>query len=112
MAVSPSRGEAPDHTLQDISNEMVRIYKNQFGRGPTQSRASWCSDDLLCCVLEDTFTRAEKNMQAMGEYQRLRDIRSFFQYSSEDEFREPIERITGRKIRSFLSAIDAEHDIA
>jgi uncharacterized protein YbcI len=107
-----SRTDPVARTLQAVSNEMVRIYKEQFGRGPTRSRASWCSDDLLCCVLEDTFTRAEQNMQKMGEYQRLRDIRMFFQYASEQEFRAAVESITGRKIRSFLSAVDAENDIA
>ncbi len=44
----------------------------------------------------------------MGEHQRLRDIRMFFQYSSVAEFCEPIERLTARQVRSFLSGIDTE----
>ena len=91
-----------------VSNEMVRLYKEQFGRGPTKARASWAGPDVLTVVLEDTFTPAERNLAAMGEHERLRDLRSFFQYASVPEFCGPIERITGRKVRAFISGIDTE----
>src|SRR5215204_6399530 len=96
----------PSATLAAISREMVHLYKEQFGRGPTSVRTDWCTPDVLVVVLEDTLTPAERNLVEMGEHQRLRDIRMFFQYASVREFCEPIERITGRKVRSFLSSID------
>ncbi len=34
----------------------------------------------------------------------------FFQYATVAEFCEPVERLTGRKVRSFLSGIDTEMD--
>jgi hypothetical protein len=46
----------------------------------------------------------------MGAHQRLRDMRLFFQYASIPEFCQPVERITGRKIRSFHSSIDTKVD--
>jgi uncharacterized protein YbcI len=46
----------------------------------------------------------------MGEHQRLRDLRMFFQYASVPEFCEPIERLTGRKVRAFHSSIDTVAD--
>jgi uncharacterized protein YbcI len=81
--------------LVDISNEMVRIYKDQFGRGPTKVRTNYAGADTLVCLLEHTFTPVERNLQAMGEHQRLRDIRSFFQYAESARFTAPIERILG-----------------
>jgi uncharacterized protein YbcI len=60
--------------------------------------------------LEDTLTPAERNLVELGEHQRLRDTRTFFQYASVREFCEPVERITGRTIRSFQSSIDTEVD--
>ena len=93
-----------------ISNEMVRIYKTQFGRGPTKARTSWCGDDVLTVVLEETLTPAERNLVRMGEHQRLRDLRLFFQYATVREMCEPIERYTGRKVRAFISGIDTEAD--
>ncbi len=93
-----------------ISNEMVRIYKEQFGRGPTKTRTTWCGPDLITTVLEETLTPAERNLVKLGEHQRLRDLRMFFQYASVREFCEPIERLTGRKVRSFVSGMDTEVD--
>ena len=87
---------------------MVRVFKEQFGRGPTRARAAWAGPDVLTVVLEDTFTPAERNMAAMGEHERLRDMRSFFQYASVEEFCGPVERATGRKVRAFISGIDTE----
>jgi uncharacterized protein YbcI len=47
-------------------------------------------------------------MVKMEEHQRLRDTRMFFQYATVREFCDPIERLTGRKIRAFISGIDTE----
>jgi uncharacterized protein YbcI len=98
--------------LAEISRAMVRLYKDQFGRGPVKARSSWAGDDVLACVLEESFTPAEKNLRAMGEHQRLRDVRMFFQYATVSEFCEPVERITGRTVRSFVSGMDTEEDVA
>ena len=94
--------------LADVSREMVRLYKEQFGRGPTKARTDWAGPDVLITVLEDTLTPAERNLTRLGEHQRVRDMRTFFQYATVDEFCEPVERLTGRKVRAFLSAIDTQ----
>ena len=96
--------------LSEISKEMVRLYKEQFGRGPTKARAAWAGPDTLVCTLEDTLTPAERNLLRLGENERLRETRMFFQYASVAEFCEPVERLTGRKVRAFISGIDAEVD--
>jgi uncharacterized protein YbcI len=98
--------------LFEISKAMVQIYKDQFGRGPTKVRTHYAGPDTLVCLLENTFTPAERNLQAMGEHQRLRDIRLLFQYAETSRFTTPIERITGRKVRGFVSGIDTNADIA
>jgi uncharacterized protein YbcI len=98
--------------LLQVSNEMVRLYKTQFGRGPTKVRTNWAGPDTLITTLENSLTRAERNMVAMGEHQRLRDIRTFFQYASESSFREVIERLTGREVAAFVSGIDAARDVS
>jgi uncharacterized protein YbcI len=89
---------------------MVRLFKEQFGRGPTKARSHWAGPDVLCVVLEDTLTPAERRLVELGEHERLRESRSFFQYASVRQFCEPVERLTGRKVRAFTSAIDTEAD--
>jgi uncharacterized protein YbcI len=94
--------------LASISAEMVRLYKEQFGRGPTKVRSNWSGRDMIVVLLEDTLTAAERNLVTLGEFQRLRDTRMLFQYSWVAQFCEPVERLTGRKVRAFISGIDAE----
>jgi uncharacterized protein YbcI len=96
--------------LMEVSNTMVRLYKELFGRGPTRARSNWAGPDAVVCVLEETLTPAERNLVKMGEHQRLRDTRMFFQYATVREFCEPVEQITGRKVRAFQSSIDTEAD--
>jgi uncharacterized protein YbcI len=94
--------------LADVSREMVRLYKEQFGRGPTKARTDWAGPDTLITVLEDTLTPAERNLIRLGEHQRVRDMRTFFQYATVEEFCKPVERLTGRRVRGFLSSIDTQ----
>jgi uncharacterized protein YbcI len=106
----PTDAEQQTNVLMEISNAMVRLYKDQFGRGPTVARSHWVGPDAIACFLEDTFTPAERNLARMGQHQRLRDTRVFFQYATIREFCEPVEQITGRKVRSFQSSIDTKID--
>lgn len=103
---------ANENVLSQISNEMVRLYKEQFGRGPTKTRTNWAGPDMLVVTLEQTFTPAERSLQRMGEHQRLRDLRLLFQYASVATFCEPIERLIGRKVKAFVSGIDTKADLA
>ncbi len=98
--------------LSELSNAMVRLYKEQFGRGPTKARSVYAGADAVLCTLENSFTPAEEALVRMGEHQRLRDTRMFFQYATEDEFRETVEQITGRKVRAFVSGVDVERDVS
>ncbi len=96
--------------LQQVSSTMVRLYKEQFGRGPTKARTEWAGPDVLVCILEDTLTPAERNLAEMGEHERLRETRMFFQYATVRDFCEPVERLTGRTVQAFISGIDTEVD--
>ncbi|HMC50231.1 MAG TPA: Na-translocating system protein MpsC family protein [Solirubrobacterales bacterium] len=111
---APSGGstEAQISRLAEISREMVRLYKSQFGRGPTKARSDFAGPDLIVCTLEDSLTPAEKRMAEMGDHQRLRDLRLYFQHATEEQFREIIERILGRKVRAFISGMDTDKDVA
>ena len=95
-----------------VSNAIVKLYKEQFGRGPTKARTNFAGSDVLICTLQDSLTPAERNMVALGEHQRLRDVRMFFQHASEDQFRGAVEEIVGRKVWAFVSGIDTEQDVS
>ena len=96
--------------LPAIAAEIVRLFKEQLGRGPTRARAEWAGRDALVVLLEDTLTPADRRLAEMGEHERLRETRMLFQYASVREFCEPVERLTGRKVRAFVSGLDAAAD--
>lgn len=100
-----------DSVRAEISREMVRLYKELFGRGPTKARTEFAGPDIVICSLENTFTPAERSLAEMGEHQRLRDTRMYFQSATAEKFREIIERLTGRRVRAFVSGLDADVDI-
>lgn len=98
--------------LLSVSNEMVHIYKEHFGRGPTRVRTDWAGPDTLISTLRETFTSAERNLVQMGEHQRLRDTRLFLQYAIEREFIDAVERLVERKVVGFVSGVDTKNDLA
>jgi uncharacterized protein YbcI len=98
--------------MLEISNAMVGLYKEAFGRGPTKARAQFAGHDTLVVILEDSLTVAERNLVAMGEHQRLREARLFFQYALEDQFRAIVEQALGRRTVAFVSGIDTSRDVA
>src|SRR4051812_8626617 len=94
-----------------ISDEMVRLHSEYYGRGPTKAKV-YVDRDLIAVVLEETFTPAEKTLIERGEAQGIQDIRRRFQRVMADQFKSLIEQATGRSVRAFLSETDLENDIA
>jgi uncharacterized protein YbcI len=107
-AANGERGRA----LALVSRALVRLYKEQFGRGPETAHSYYAGPDTVICLLADTLTPVERSMLDMGEHQRLRDIRMLFQYATETKFREAVEGATGRKVKAFMSGVDVGQDIA
>jgi len=97
--------------LQAVSNAMVRLHKEQFGRGPTNARSHFAGPDTLVCTLEAALLPAERAMVEMGEHQRVRDTRTFFQVATADRFVTEVEAIVERKVRGFASAVDPAVEI-
>jgi uncharacterized protein YbcI len=95
-----------------VANTLVALHKEQFGRGPTAARAHFAGPDMLICTLEDALLPAEQALVEMGEQQRVRDFRLFLQVATADRFVAKTEEVVGRKVHSFVSALDADKGIA
>ena len=113
MTESPQYPGTPHHEVtMTISNEMVHIYKDLFGRGPGRARTYFAGPDIVLCSLERSFTPAERSLAEIGEHQRLRETRLFFQHARETDFRQTVEQLTGRRVRGFLSGTDTHQDLS
>jgi uncharacterized protein YbcI len=97
--------------LAAVSHAMVALHKEQFGRGATKVRTYFAGPDILVTLMEEGLLPAERVMVGLGEQQRVRENRLFFQVVTRERFVAEIERITGRSVRSFLSATDPDRDV-
>jgi uncharacterized protein YbcI len=90
-----------------ISRDVVRVHSQFYGRGPTKAKTIW-RDDVVVCILEDIFTKAERLLVANGRFEEVRQHRIAFQDQVEPIFRQSVEAATGRKVQSFLSQISED----
>jgi uncharacterized protein YbcI len=97
--------------LNAVSNALVALHKEQFGRGPTKARTHFAGPDAMVCVLEDVLLPAERKMAAQGEAQRVRETRMAFQVATAPDFVAAIERLVHRKVVAFASATDVEQNV-
>src|SRR3954451_9331403 len=92
-------GRMPEARNQDgavlaaVSNAMVALHKEQFGRGPTVARSNFAGADTLVCILEDALLPAERAMVEIGDQNRVRETRSFYQAATADQFIESVEAL-------------------
>jgi uncharacterized protein YbcI len=98
--------------LQELTNAMVRLYKELFGRGPTKARTNYAGPDTILATVENSLTAAERRMIELDEHHRVREIRMFFQHANEADFTSTVEEITGRKVWAFVSGTDTERDVS
>jgi uncharacterized protein YbcI len=96
---------------QAVSNAMTKLHRDHYGRGPDGVR-TMVGHDHVICFLEDLYTPVEHTLLEGGEIEAVRQTRLAFQRAMETRFREAIEEITGRKVRSFLSQVSFDPDVS
>ena len=85
-----------------IANEIGKLTAEFTGRGSEKSRA-FIAGDVVVCLLENGATRGEQNIVAAGRADVVRLGRDILQRVMEDRLVAAVERLTGRKVRTFLS---------
>jgi uncharacterized protein YbcI len=96
--------------LAEISNAMVGLKKEFYGKGPTKAK-TYINDNYVFCVMQGGITRNEQTLLAAGQEHLVREFRLKFQEAMADATMEAIERLTGRKVIGYHSQIvfDPEH---
>jgi uncharacterized protein YbcI len=88
-----------------VSQAVVRIHAERYGKGATQAK-TYAWDNVIVTVLADVLTTAERTLVDVAREDAVRDVRMIFPQTMEDTFRNAVEQITGRRVRSFMSQID------
>lgn len=96
--------------LTAISDGLVSVLKEFYGRGPTRAK-SYYSDDLVVCVLRGGFTRVEQTLLEGGREAAVIQQRMEFQDLMRERFESVIEDATGRRVIGFMSGNQQAPDL-
>jgi uncharacterized protein YbcI len=96
--------------LTAISDGMVALLKEFYGRGPTRAK-SYFEDDLGVCVLRGGFSRVEQTLLDGGRGQAVIQQRMEFQEVMRGRFANVIEGATGQRVIGFMSGNQQDPDL-
>jgi uncharacterized protein YbcI len=96
--------------LTAISDGMVALLKEFYGRGPTRTK-SYYADDLVVCVLRGGFSRVEQTLLEGGRGPAVIHQRMEFQELMRQRFETVIEEATGRRVIGFMSGNQQHPDM-
>jgi uncharacterized protein YbcI len=105
--ITPStRGDV----LTAISDGMVALMKEFYGRGPSRAK-SYYQDDLVVCLLRGGFSQVEQTLLEGGRGAAVIEQRMEFQDLMRDRFEAVIKAATGRDVIGFMSGNQQGPDI-
>ena len=112
MSPSKPKTRPQNHgdVLTAISDGMVALLKEFYGRGPTRAK-SYYEDDLVVCVLRGGFSRVEQTLLDGGRGAAVISQRMVFQDVMRARFDAVIEQATGRRVIGFMSGNQQDPDM-
>jgi uncharacterized protein YbcI len=109
---STARSKPENHgeVLTAISDGLVALLKEFYGRGPTRAK-SYYEDDLVVCLLRGGFTRVEQTLLEGGRGPAVIQQRMEFQDLMRERFETVIQSATGRPVIGYMSGNQQDPDI-
>ena len=96
--------------LTAISDGIVALLKDYYGRGPTRAK-SYYEDDLVVCLLRGGFSRVEQTLLEGGRGSAVIQQRMEFQELMRERFEAVIAGATGRRVIGFMSGNQQHPDM-
>ena len=96
--------------LTAISDGLVALLKEFYGRGPTRAK-SYYQDDLVVCVLRGGFSRVEQTLLEGGRENSVIQQRMDFQDLMRGRFEKVVEDATGHRVIGFMSGNQQDPDL-
>jgi uncharacterized protein YbcI len=94
-----------------ITSALVGIQTEYLGRGPRRA-STFYHGPVLVTLMHEVLTPAEKSLTRTNQAEAVEQIRRLFQDTMKADFREAVERLTGRKVLAFISGNHIDPDIA
>jgi uncharacterized protein YbcI len=93
-----------------ISEGLVGLLKDYYGKGPTQAK-TYYEDDLVVCLLRGGFTAVEQTLLEGGRGNAVIEQRMAFQEVMRQRFEAVVEHATGRRVIGFMSGNQQHPDM-
>ena len=93
-----------------ISNGIVGLLKEFYGRGPERTK-TYLHDDLVVCLLRGGFTRVEQTLLDGGHGEDVIKQRMAFQQVMRERFEAVVAEATGREVIGFMSGNQQDPDM-
>jgi uncharacterized protein YbcI len=94
-----------------ISNSLAIVWREHTGRKPLSTR-TYIREDLVICLLKGGMSPYEKQLVNDGERPAVWTMRKHMRIAVETDEVAEVERLTGRRVLSFLSDHDTRRDLA
>jgi uncharacterized protein YbcI len=107
QAPAPHLNGRATSPLLEISNALVRVHKEQFGRGPTKA-LTMMGGDVVVSIFEDGFTAPEARLLEEGDHDEVIRLRNRLHRAATAEMTAAVEGIVGRGVHSHMAATDPE----
>jgi uncharacterized protein YbcI len=97
--------------LAEVTNGIVRLFSEYYGRGPTRAKSFLLDDAYVVTVLRDTLTTVEQTLAAAGHGDQVRSVRLTFQEAMAGEFKGVVERALDRRVVAYHSQLLIDADL-
>ncbi|HME03823.1 MAG TPA: Na-translocating system protein MpsC family protein [Solirubrobacteraceae bacterium] len=94
-----------------VTSALVGIQSRYLGRGP-RSASTFYHDNVLVTLMYGVLTVAEQALSRSDHADSVTNTRHLYQTTMEGDFREAVERLSGRKVVAFVSGNHIDPDIA
>ena len=108
---SPDTGVHVGEQLAAVTNGIVKLFRDYYGRGPTKAKSYILDDRILVCVLEETMTRVEKTLVDHGNGDKVREVRLTFQEAMAHEFKQTVRDNMHREVVAYHSQLTLDPDL-
>jgi uncharacterized protein YbcI len=92
-----------DSVVNGITEELSALHERHYGRRPAAARTMFMGDDLLACVMGGVYTEVEKTLIELQRQPQVAEARSAFQDAMSYRMIAIVERLSQRRVDSFIS---------
>ena len=97
--------------LVELSNAMVALHREHFGRGPAAARA-FVVEGMAICVMSDVYGRVERTLIEAGHLDQVRQTRLLHHEIQKETYAAAAEAALGRKVIAAMGAVSCDPDVA